>query len=72
MKSLLFAYFFLPLHCVLKSTNYYIHYTMIKRDYREPQMEILYIEVEAGFTASGEDYSGLPGEDPEFNDFGEF
>ena len=35
-------------------------------------MEILYIEVEAGFTASGEDYSGLPGEDPDFNDFGEF
>lgn len=35
-------------------------------------MDILYIEVEAGFTASGEDYSGLPGEDPEFNDFGEF
>ncbi|MBR3826946.1 MAG: hypothetical protein IKJ38_04450 [Alistipes sp.] len=45
---------------------------MIKRDYQEPQMEILYIEVEAGFTASGEDYSGLPGEDPDFKDFGEF
>jgi len=45
---------------------------MTRRDYFEPQMEMLYVEVEAGFEASGEDYSGLPGEDPDFNDFGEF
>lgn len=45
---------------------------MSKQSYFEPQLEIYYVEVEAGFEASNSDMFGLPGEDPEFNDFGEF
>ena len=41
--------------------------------YEKPCAELLYVEVEAGFNASsGDDSWGLPGEDPDENDFGEF
>lgn len=41
--------------------------------YDEPRVDIIYVEVEAGFNASnGDDSWGLPGENPDMNDFGEF
>ena len=41
--------------------------------YDEPRADIIYVEVEAGFNASsGDDSWGLPGENPDNNDFGEF
>lgn len=40
--------------------------------YEEPRAEIIYVEVEAGFEVSGDNEWGLPGENPDENDFGEF
>lgn len=45
---------------------------MIKKEYFAPCVDVVYVEVESGFTLSGVDSSGLPGEEPNFNDFGEF
>lgn len=46
---------------------------MNRRDYFEPCVDVHYVEVEEGFTASdGDDVWGLPGENPDENDFGEF
>lgn len=40
--------------------------------YEEPTVEIICVDVEAGFeTSCGDDY-GLPGEKPDVNDYGEF
>lgn len=38
--------------------------------YEAPRAEIVYVEVEAGFEASND--WGLPGENPDENDYGEF
>jgi len=43
-----------------------------KRVYTEPTIEIVYVEVESGFTLSPGDDWGLPGEEPKENDYGEF
>jgi len=46
---------------------------MERKIYEEPRLELLFVEVERGFDASGNyDPWGLPDEDPDFNDFGEF
>lgn len=39
--------------------------------YEEPTVELIYVEVEEGFEGSTGNW-GEPGEDPNFNDFGEF
>lgn len=39
--------------------------------YEQPQLSIFKFSVEAGFTLS-EDRLGLPGENPDVNDFGDF
>lgn len=38
--------------------------------YQSPQLSVFNVVAEAGFTIS--DGIGLPGESPEFNDFGDF
>ena len=38
--------------------------------YQSPQLSIFEVEAEAGFTIS--DGFGMPGENPEFNDYGDF
>ncbi len=46
---------------------------MSKIGYYEPCVEVHFVEIEEGFTASqGDDVWGVPGENPEENDFGEF
>lgn len=41
--------------------------------YTSPELEVLRVEVEAGIAASQQDiYLGLPGEEPDVNDFGGF
>lgn len=42
----------------------------VNEDYQTPLLEVLNIATEAGFTIS--DGIGLPGENPNFNDFGDF
>lgn len=38
--------------------------------YQRPQLSVFNVEAEAGFTIS--DGYGMPGENPDFNDFGDF
>lgn len=45
---------------------------MKDRLYVEPYIEIIYIAVEEGFSASLDENWGLPGEDPTLNDYGDF
>ena len=42
----------------------------VEYGYQSPMLEVLNIVAEAGFTIS--DGIGLPGENPNFNDFGDF
>lgn len=42
----------------------------VEYGYQIPMLEVLNIVAEAGFTIS--DGIGLPGENPNFNDFGDF
>lgn len=45
---------------------------MDKRYYVEPLIEVIHIEAEAGFVVSQVDSSGYPGEEPDYNDYGNF
>lgn len=46
---------------------------MKKNDYLAPELIEFRFEAEAGFAGSdGYDYLGLPGEDPNENDYGDF
>lgn len=47
--------------------------TMKKNEqYLAPELIVISVEVEAGFSASNDSDYGLPGESPDWNDFGEF
>ena len=57
------------------NTNKKKHTTNImKRDeqYLAPELIVISVEVEAGFSVSEESEYGYPGEYPEWNDFGDF
>lgn len=43
---------------------------VVNYGYQSPLLEVLNIETEAGFAIS--DGVGLPGENPNFNDYGDF
>lgn len=47
---------------------------MNRKIYTSPELEVLRMEVEAGIAASQQEtiYWGLPGEEPDVNDFGGF
>ena len=40
--------------------------------YLAPELIVISVVVEAGFSASNDSDYGLPGEHPDWNDFGEF
>lgn len=41
-------------------------------NYLAPELTIISVDIEAGFSLSSDSDFGLPGENPEWNDFGEF